>query len=428
MRSAPRRMRAMRHLAWLSVVALLCEACRSVERRTGIPATEAARQSGVAATRVAQPPPPIARVEQVTPPPPGAGKLEADPVTRAEALILEGKGEAVVALLRPVTVARPDDARAWTLLGEGHRIAGQADAAIAAFDKALALEPGEPIATVGSCRLRAARGEAMSAVAVCARAVKLRNDPDLALGLGVAYMQSQRAKDALPWLERATRGQPDAADALTPLGRTYLYLRDYGKAKDALSRAVRADPKRTLPKDLLARALFELGDKAGARKWWDEVVRADPQNREARRSLAIAMRADRDADEAARDLRALASRFPDDDAVLRELGGAEIARKNWKGAAAALEPVARNASAEHVHLHNLGFAYARLARHDDAVRVLTRAVEASPSRADTRLLLAESLERAGRRDDAVAAYEAVRRVSPGSPEAARAGEGLARLR
>ncbi|RMH20663.1 MAG: tetratricopeptide repeat protein, partial [Acidobacteria bacterium] len=87
---------------------------------------------------------------------PVAGPTLADAIARYRARDLEGANE----LLERIVSAAPEDARAWSFLGQIRRLRGDLDGALAAYQRALAADPERYPAVYGSAVVHAQRGDA----------------------------------------------------------------------------------------------------------------------------------------------------------------------------------------------------------------------------------------------------------------------------
>ena len=153
-------------------------------------------------------------------------------------------------LLERVVAARPDDADAWAALA-----GARADIAAArnAAARALAIDARHAAAnarmaqlTVAACRGGAAN-ECFDAWSDSARYYRLalREQPDAvdaAYGLGVTYLHTGRAGNALNYLRAAARRAPWAARVNFYLGEAYRLTGDAVRARAHLKRALHWSP------------------------------------------------------------------------------------------------------------------------------------------------------------------------------------------
>ena len=156
-------------------------------------------------------------------------------------------------------------------------------------------------------------------------------------------------------------------------GREYLLEERYGDAISELSMATSLDPKLTEAHNLLGVAY----DKKGF---------AD----RARDSFERAVKMEEDAD------------------TLNNLGFSLYQNGNYRAAIDRLKRAARLAPTDERILNNLGLAYCRLGKIDEAYKAFSRATGPLNGNLNT----AKMLERFGREDDAIRYYEAARTIDP----------------
>ena len=157
------------------------------------------------------------------------------------------------------------------------------------------------------------------------------------------------------------------------LGREYLIEGRYSEAVSELSTAVSLDPKLTEAHNLLGVAY----DKKG---FGDR----------AKDSFERAVKLEEDAD------------------TLNNLGFSLYQSGNYRAAIDRLKRAAKLAPGDERILNNLGLAYCRLGRVDEAHKAFTRATGPVMGNLNT----AKMLERFGREDDAIKYYEAARQIDP----------------
>jgi tetratricopeptide (TPR) repeat protein len=149
--------------------------------------------------------------------------------------------------------------------------------------------------------------------------------------------------------------------------------RKYGEAVSELSLAVSLDPKLSEAHNLLGVAY----DKKGFAE-------------RAKDSFERAVKIDEDAD------------------TLNNLGFSFYQSGNYRAAVDRLKRAAKLAPADERILNNLGLAYCRLGKIDEAYKAFARATGPLTGNLNT----AKMLERFGREDDAIRYYEAARQIDP----------------
>ena len=163
-------------------------------------------------------------------------------------------------------------------------------------------------------------------------------------------------------------------------GREYLLQGSYNEAISELSMAVSLDPKLTEAHSLLGVAY----DKKGF-------------GEKAKDSFERAVKMDEDAD------------------TLNNLGFSLYQSGNYRAAVDRLKRAAKLAPNDERILNNLGLAYCRLGKIDEAYKVFVRATGPLTGNLNT----AKMLERFGREDDAIRFYEAARDIEPTNTMALR---------
>lgn len=163
-------------------------------------------------------------------------------------------------------------------------------------------------------------------------------------------------------------------------GREYLMAGRYSEAISELSLATSIDPKLTEAHNLLGVAY----DKKG---FGDR----------ARDSFERAVKMDEDAD------------------TLNNLGFSLYQNGNYRAAIDRLKRAAKLAPTDERILNNLGLAYCRLGKIDEAYKAFSRATGPLNGNLNT----AKMLERFGREDDAIRYYEAARTIDPHNTMALR---------
>jgi len=179
--------------------------------------------------------------------------------------------------------------------------------------------------------------------------------------------------------KRETSSSSSAREHLDA-GRQYLVEERYGEAISELSLAVSIDPKLTEAHNLLGVAY----DKKGF---------AD----RARESFERAVKMNEDAD------------------TLNNLGFSLYQNGNYRAAVDRLKRAAKLAPTDERILNNLGLAYCRLGKIDEAYKAFSRATGPLNGNLNT----AKMLERFGREDDAIRYYEAARTIDPNNTLALR---------
>lgn len=164
------------------------------------------------------------------------------------------------------------------------------------------------------------------------------------------------------------------------IGREYLLEGRFNEAISMLSTAVSLDPKLTEAHNLLGVAYDKKGFGDRAKESFDRAVKLEE-----------------DAD------------------TLNNLGFSLYQNGNYRAAVDRLKRAAKLAPTDERILNNLGLAYCRLGKIDEAYKAFARAT--GPLTGN--LNMAKMLERFGREDDAIRYYEAARQIDPNNTLALR---------
>jgi len=163
-------------------------------------------------------------------------------------------------------------------------------------------------------------------------------------------------------------------------GRELLVAGNYNDAISALSTAVSLDPKLTEAHNLLGVAYDKKGFSDRAKDSFERAVKIE-----------------------------------EDAETLNNLGFSLYQNGNYRAAVDRLKRAAKLAPTDERILNNLGLAYCRLGKVDEAYKAFTRAT--GPLTGN--LNMAKMMERFAREDDAIRYYEAARQIEPGNTIALR---------
>ena len=163
-------------------------------------------------------------------------------------------------------------------------------------------------------------------------------------------------------------------------GREYLMNGSYSEAVTELSTAVSLDPKLTEAHNLLGVAYDKKGFGERAKDSFERAVKLE-----------------------------------EDAETLNNLGFALYQRGNYRAAVDRLKRAAKLAPADERILNNLGLAYCRMGKIDEAYKAFARATGPVTGNLNT----AKMLERFNREDDAIRYYEAARDLEPNNTMALR---------
>lgn len=181
-------------------------------------------------------------------------RSQIDWLTRAEALKEKKDWPKLLASGKQWVKTEPDNALAWSFIGEAHQGLYQWDPSIDAYRQALRINPEHASAWES---------------------------------LGLAYHILKRYDDAIFASRQALRIKPELAKAWGNLGKTYAALKRHDDAIDASRQALRINPE-------VAEVWYDLGDAYDALKRYDDAIdayrqslRIDPESAYAWSKLGV---------------------------------------------------------------------------------------------------------------------------------------------
>lgn len=197
----------------------------------------------------------------------------------AHALLMNDDPVRALAEAQAKDVPRADTAYAARIAAVALATLGRVPPAFAAFDKALALTPDDPMLWLDIARFRRATGDRAAALLASDRAMALAPGDPAALTLRAEMVRAQYGPvAALPWFDKAIAIAPDYLPALTEYAAT---LADMGRARQMLAltrRIIARDPSSPRAFFMQATMAARAGDMGLARRMLDRTAgRLDDQ-------------------------------------------------------------------------------------------------------------------------------------------------------
>jgi tetratricopeptide (TPR) repeat protein len=311
-----------------------------------------------------------------------------------------GFNDAAADCFRNASTLDPKEARWAYLLGATEQAAGRLDAAVAAFERALALFPNAYPGYVHLGEIRLLQGRTEEAETVLRKALETPAGAAARSLLGQAALARRDFKAAVEHLEAALAAVPEANRLHYPLALAYRGLGDRTRAESHLAQAGQVGLKPPDP-------------------WLDAVTNLRVGERTAVMRGRVAAQAGRYADAAQEFRRALAAQ-PDSVEARVNLGSVLALSGDRAGATEQLREALKRDPANVTAHFNLGSLLMEGAP-GEARSHLETVVAARPADAEARRLLAKALRDSGRPEEALAHYARAVELAPGD-ETARLGE------
>jgi tetratricopeptide (TPR) repeat protein/glycosyltransferase involved in cell wall biosynthesis len=198
----------------------------------------------------------------------------------------QGRLQEAIAAYEKAIALNPTDVRNYNNLGTALRALNQPEAAIAAYRKALEHRPDYPEAYSNLGNLLRQQGDLQEAIAAYQKALEL--DPSLvdALhGLGCIYQQLQQYEQAAQHLQQALRQNPRHPDVLNNLGNTLQRLKRFDAAVECYRRAIAERKTDPAFYNNLGAALQELGQVQASVKAYQYALKLQPTYADAHYNL-----------------------------------------------------------------------------------------------------------------------------------------------
>jgi tetratricopeptide (TPR) repeat protein len=332
------------------------------------------------------------------------------------------------------------------LVGRQLELDGQVDEALAAYERAIAKDPGSALLCRTTAELLARNGRVEEALPYAERAHELdpddanlrlflgtlyrikkdapaaeralRNeegtplDPDAALLLYGLYFDGDRLDEALATAQWMVRADPTNLRSHFALARVYEKMKRPKDAERVLRGALRTHPANLAIYAAIARDRRERGDRAGEIAIYREVLRHHPHHHATLVALSDAQIDMNQYDAARRTLEEVEKRHPEDVRSLLRLGYIDLEQKRYAEAEARFQRVlARNPDTPEVH-YFLGTVRRQAGNADGAIESFQQVPPDHERFQDARLQLAALYERRHDYASALREAEVVQKRSP----------------
>lgn len=202
----------------------------------------------------------------------------AEDLSRAKALLREGRAADALALLVAATQADAEGAEAWYLRSLAEQQLKRWEEGRASIARALSLQPAQPFFHLQAGRLAEDAGDNEAAATAFESAVAAKPDWPVAwASLGAARFALGQPAKAIEALSKAVALDARLASAWNNLGLALASLGRDAEAGRAFQSALSADPRHGLARFNLARLAHQSGDIATALSQALEAARADPR-------------------------------------------------------------------------------------------------------------------------------------------------------
>ncbi len=316
---------------------------------------------------------------------------------------------------------RPENARAHNNFGMALAKEGRVPEAIAQYEAALKIEPGDQAthSNLGNALARA--GRAREAIEQYRAALRIQPDFAPALyNLAKALFETGQYPQAVSEYEAVIRVQPDYADAYNGLGEALESTP--GRSAEAIPRyeqALRLNPSLAQAHFNLGAAFFRERRGAEAAAEYEAALRLQPGFAEASDNLGVILCASGRVPEGIQRIEAALSLKPDDAKAHFDLGNALAQSGRIAEAIGQFEDALRIQPDLAEANNNLGMILCRSGRIPEGLQHIEAAIRTKPDFAPAHFVRGLALLQTGRRSEATAEFERVLQLRPGDPSATR---------
>jgi tetratricopeptide (TPR) repeat protein len=362
--------------------------------------------------------------EFVNIPPDGLMKIEVPAaeiyrlIDRGLDLAKKGQGDAAIAEWEKALELDPGDAKVHYCLGVALGQKGKPDEAITHFQKAVEVNPEYAEAQNNLGSALGQKGRLDEALTHFQKAVEVNPEfGEAQNNLGSALMQKGRLDEALTHFQKAVEVNPEFADAQDNLG---LALGQKGRLDEALAhfqKAVEVNPEFADAQDNLGVALGQKGRLDEAITHFQKAVEVNPELAHAQNNLGSALRQEGRLDEAITHFQKAAEVNPEFAEAQNNLGST-LGKKGRLDEAITHFQKAVEVNPEFADAqNNLGSALRQKGRLDEAITHFQKAVEVNPEFAHAQNNLGSALMQKGRLEEALTHFQKAVEVNPEFAEA-----------
>ena len=278
----------------------------------------------------------------------------------------------------------PDSPHGHYYLGRIFLEAGNAEQALASFQRAIAANPAFEPAYLAQSSLYESRQEKDKAIGVLQRYLRQVNprNKDVRQHLIQLYISTKDYVGGLAELEKILKDDPSDLDALLRTALIYGEKKEFTKAIEGVTAILQAKPAELKIREYLGYLYEEVKEYAKALEAYRRNIQLDPSFQESHVHLGVLEYRLKNFQEAIVHLNEAVRLNPKQPEPYIVLGLSYVQAEQFEKASGAFEEgILHNPKNADLHF-NLGTAYDKLDRFDDVVRVMETALSLDPHHAD----------------------------------------------
>jgi len=254
---------------------------------------------------------------------------------------------------------------------------GNVGAAIENYTKAIEFDPQFIDAYYKRAMVHRARGDHTATIADLTKIIEIESEhlPLPYYERGVAHLDNRNYDAAIADFTKAIELDHYYAEAYYSRGLAHYRKKNYNAAMVDYDRALEFVPRLIEVFDTRARLKLEQGNIAGSLADFDEAIRVNPTNATSYENRIEALKTQGKLEAAEDFYRAALRSAPDDADLLNRVGYFLVEQdKNLPEALQLIQRAVTARPGNPIFLHNLGWAYFKLGRYDEAQRYLQESV------------------------------------------------------
>ncbi len=347
-----------------------------------------------------------------------AQKAPAAAQERQTALALEQRGEFTQAeeAWHAVLKVHPNDAEAYAHLGLLAARQQHYEAAVPLYRKALALDPSVTGVRLDLGLSLFKSGQLKPAIETFSRLLKSTpsSSPEalrLMTLIGIAHYGLGEYAAAVPYLKKATAGDPQNVPYRFLLAQSCMWSREFQCVLDTYHEILVLNPESAEAHMLAGEAYDELKNEAGATREFQAAVKANPNLPYAHFGLGYLLWGQNKLPQAVEEFKAELQLVPDEADAMVFLGDCYMQMNQRDEALPLLEKAVRiNPDLPRAHL-DLGILYSDAGRREEALEQLKMAAKLDPNDVNVHWRLGRLYMAMGKRDEAKAEFDKTKNLT-----------------
>jgi protein O-mannosyl-transferase len=320
------------------------------------------------------------------------------------------------AIWTDTTTKNPNAWMAWNNLGNALATDGDANAAIAAYEKAIAVNPAFPDAESNLGNALVGKGQLAEAIAHLQKAVE--EEPKMAkfhFNYGVGLAGLGKLDEAAGQYQQALALRPGMADVRNNLANILYEQKKFGDALAMAQSAMQINPDMPEPYLNAAKALSALERTDEAARDFETFLQLRPEDAGAHFEYGMMLAMHGNLAAALPHFQTVVRLKPNEAAGHGSLGNTLAGLKRLPEAAAEFRAALRLQPGDAQNHNNLANALLEQGNMDEAIEHYATAVKLKADDPGTRVNFAWALLSRGRREEAIAQYREALRLKPGDP-------------